>query len=341
MPNDFSGLKFLVIQTAFIGDVILATELVEKLHSSFPDTQIDMLVRSGNESLLQNNPNIKQIITWNKKQNKVSNLFKIIVSVKREKYDAVINTHRFFSSGLITTFSSAKEKIGFKKNPLSIFFSKRTEHSLKGIHEIERNQKLIAHLTDEKPSMPRMYPSAADDEATLKFKTDAQGNRIKYICMAPASVWFTKQFPKEKWIEFIKLIPEDITVYLLGAASDFDLCERVKQQTIHNTRQTTNLAGKLSLLQTASLMRDAQMNYSNDSAPLHIASAMNAPVTAIFCSTVPQFGFGPLSEKSFVTEIKYKLYCRPCGLHGYRECPEGHFKCALEIDVNDLPRTLA
>jgi heptosyltransferase-2 len=237
---------------------------------------------------------------------------------------------------LITALSGAKEKIGFSKNPLSVFFSKRVEHSLNRVHEIERNQMLIAHLTDEKPSMPRLYPSSVDDEATSKFKTDAQGKRIKYVCIAPASVWFTKQFPKEKWIEFIKLIPEDTPVYLLGAASDIELCEHIKRQTSNVKRETVNLAGKLSFLQTASLMRDALMNYSNDSAPLHIASAVNAPVTAIFCSTVPGFGFGPLSEKYFVIETKVKLDCRPCGLHGYRECPKGHFKCALTIDVNEL-----
>jgi lipopolysaccharide heptosyltransferase II len=334
-------LKFLVIQTAFIGDVILATSLVEKLHSHFPDAQIDMLVRGGNESLLENNPHVRQVIIWNKKQDKISNLFKIISAVRKENYDAVINAHRFFSSGLITIFSGAKEKIGFRKNPLSIFFSKRVEHSLNGKHEIERNQKLIEHLTDTKPALPRLYPSAADDEATQSFKMDLQGNKIKYICIAPASVWFTKQFPKEKWVDFIKLVPEDIQVYLLGSVTDFDLCEDIQRQTSNVKRQTINLSGKLSFLQTASLMRDAWMNYTNDSAPLHIASAMNAPVTAVFCSTVPQFGFGPLSQKSFVGEIKYKLYCRPCGLHGYRKCPEGHFKCALEIDVNDLRATLA
>jgi len=338
-------LKFLVIQTAFIGDVILATALVEKLHAHFPGAQIDMLVRGGNESLLETNPKLRRVITWNKKQDKISNLLKIISQVRKENYDAVVNAHRFFSSGLITMFSGTKEKTGFRKNPLSIFFTRRVKHSLNGMHEVERNQKLIEHLTDSKPAPPRLYPSAADDDAAQKFKTDTQGNKLKYICIAPASVWFTKQFPKEKWIEFIKTIPGDVTIYLLGSSSDFDLCESINHQTSNLSRslgtQTVNLAGKLSFLQTASLMRNAQMNYTNDSAPLHIASAMNAPVTAVFCSTIPQFGFGPLSQKSFVTEIKYKLYCRPCGLHGYRKCPEGHFKCALEIDVNDLRATLA
>jgi heptosyltransferase-2 len=87
-------------------------------------------------------------------------------------------------------------------------------------------------------------------------------------------------------------------------------------------------------------MKDATMNYVNDSAPMHLASAMNAPVTAIFCSTVPAFGFGPLSNKSVVIESKEKLTCRPCGLHGYRACPQKHFKCATTIESDALLASL-
>jgi heptosyltransferase II len=86
-------------------------------------------------------------------------------------------------------------------------------------------------------------------------------------------------------------------------------------------------------LGTAALMEGAQMNYVNDSAPLHIATAMNAPVTAVFCSTIPAFGFGPLNPNGRIVELTEKLDCRPCGLHGYAACPKGHFKCALEISV--------
>jgi heptosyltransferase-2 len=103
----------------------------------------------------------------------------------------------------------------------------------------------------------------------------------------------------------------------------------------------TNLAGKLSLLASAALMQKAIMNYVNDSAPMHLASALNAPTCAIYCSTVPAFGFGPLAEKSYVVEINYPLHCRPCGLHGYRACPERHFKCAYDIEVNPLVEVLS
>ena len=75
------------------------------------------------------------------------------------------------------------------------------------------------------------------------------------------------------------------------------------------------------------------MNYVNDSAPLHIASAMNAPVTAYFCSTLPSFGFGPLSDNANVIQTKQTLECRPCGLHGKRKCPQQHFNCGHQIEV--------
>jgi heptosyltransferase-2 len=101
------------------------------------------------------------------------------------------------------------------------------------------------------------------------------------------------------------------------------------------------LAGKLNFLSSAALMEKAKMNYTNDSAPLHFASATDAPVTAIFCSTVPAFGFYPLSSKSFIAETDEKLPCRPCSLHGLKACPLGHFKCAYTIPTSKLLATLS
>ncbi len=147
--------------------------------------------------------------------------------------------------------------------------------------------------------------------------------------MAPASVWFTKQLPEEKWLEMIYKTHIDLTIYLLGGKSDSELCDRLIKKS--DNGKVVNLCGKLNLLESAALMSDAEMNYVNDSGPLHIASAMNAPVTAFFCSTVPAFGFGPLSERSFIIETTEKLECKPCGLHGYQQCPLGHFKCGTTI----------
>lgn len=321
--------KILIIQTAFIGDVILATALVEKLHAFCADAAIDFLVRKGNETLLLNNPKLHKVLVWDKKQNKIANLFKIIKEVRNEHYDLVINPHRFASSGLITALSGAAIKVGFTKNPLSFFYDKKFKHEIgNGMHEVQRNQLLIESFTDNQAAKPKLYPSGNDIKTTASLTEF--GN---YICIAPASVWFTKQLPVSKWLELIAAYNNSgIHIYLIGAPGDKHMCEALVSDSKYPLIQ--NLAGQLSFLQSAVVMQHAQMNYVNDSAPLHICSAMNAKVTAVFCSTVPTFGFGPLADGAIVLETKENLPCRPCGLHGFKACPQGHFKCALTIDLS-------
>jgi heptosyltransferase-2 len=318
--------KVLIIQTAFIGDVILATAVAEKVHSYFPDAQIDFVVRKGNESLLENHPFIKNVMVWDKKKHKIKNLFAIIKKVRSEKYDKLINLHRFASSGLICMLCNANETIGFDKNPLSFFFTKKYKHQIgNGTHETERNQLLIADFTDAKAAKPKLYPTASNYQNVVNYKTE------KYLCIAPTSVWFTKQFPKEKWNELIQQLPNELNIYLLGAPGDNVICNEIVNE--NKNKKIVNLAGQLSFLDSAALMCDARMNYVNDSAPMHIASAMNASTTAIYCSTIPAFGFGPLSDNATILQTAEALACRPCGLHGYKDCPKGHFKCALGIAV--------
>jgi len=325
-------MKILVIQTAFIGDVILATPVLEKLHKYYPEADVDLLVRKGNESLFKGHPFLHKVIVWDKKNRKLKNLLSLASEVRRSKYDIAINLHRFASSGFIMLFSGAKEKIGFDKNPFSFCYTRKIKHVIgNGKHEVERNIELIASFTDAERQLPRLYPQPFD------FKNVKTYTSSPYICIAPSSVWFTKQFPPHKWIEFINKLDAKYSICLLGAANDSGLCQEIVEAT---GNRAINLAGKLSFLETAALMKGAIMNYVNDSAPMHIASAMDAPVTAVFCSTVPAFGFGPLSSKSFIVETSAELDCRPCGLHGYKACPKKHFKCAETIVADQLINTL-
>lgn len=321
--------KFLVIQTAFIGDAILASALLEKLHRYYPEAQTDFVLRKGNEGLFKNHPFLNEVIIWDKKEGKFRNLFRVVKKLRKTKYDYLINLQRFASSGIISCFAKAETKIGFDKNPLSFCYDVKIDHHIgNGMHEIERNQKTIESITDSNAAKPSLYPTSQDVDfiADLLKKHDVSNQ--KYYCLAPASVWFTKQFPEEKWVELIHKLDMN-PVFLLGAPGDNELCERINKKA---GNKCFNLAGKLSLLQSAELMKNATMNYVNDSAPMHLASAMNASVTAIFCSTVPEFGFGPLSDNSRIVQTSEKLSCRPCGLHGFKSCPEGHFKCGNGIN---------
>lgn len=321
--------RILIIQTAFLGDVILATPVISELKRIYPNAEIDVLVKKGNESLLRNNPHINYLVTFDKGGGKFMAIRSLIRQFRARNYDLVINLHRFGSSGLMAVLSGSKKKYGFKKNPFSFLYTKKFEHSIDhGLHEVERNLSIIKEFGAVDKKRPELFPTKEQFKAIEKFVDKT------FFCFAPASVWFTKQMPKEKWIQLIQQKSSEGTIYLLGGKEDLELCEEIIQgAAISNA---VNLAGKLNLLESAALISKAKRNYVNDSGPLHIASAMNAPVTAFFCSTIPNFGFGPLSDDSFVAETRINLDCRPCGLHGHKECPKGHFDCGKTIDLTNL-----
>ncbi|UCG28283.1 MAG: glycosyltransferase family 9 protein, partial [Bacteroidales bacterium] len=212
------------------------------------------------------------------------------------------------------------------------FFTQKVFHSISNkdnpVHETERNLMLVRDITDSLMTRPKLYPAQKDYS---KVKTVSE-----YICIAPASIWYTKQFPAGKWIELIERLDKKFMVFLIGSKEDRLLCREIREKTTRNNIKI--VAGDLSFLEAAALMSNATMSFVNDSAPLHLASAVNAPVTGIFCSTIPEFGFGPLSDISHVIETDEKLPCRPCGLHGKKRCPEKHFKCA-DINISRILST--
>lgn len=330
MPRQNQTQKFLIIQTAFIGDVVLSLPVAQILKSKFPESTISLLVRKGNENLLENHFAIDTIFTWDKGQGKYRSLYSIYKKLKKNHWDGIFNLHRFFSTGLLTSFLHADIKVGFDKNPFSRFFDHAVAHEIPFEvdghvqHETHRNLELLKPLNIHDFERPRLYPSQQDYHAVTRYKENT------YYVIAPSSVWFTKQWPQSKWIELIENIPTRITILLIGGSEDEQYCNEIAK---HFTN-CINVAGQLTFLQSAALIDDANLVLANDSAPLHFSSAMNTPTIAIYCSTTPEFGFYPLSDNSQIIEYEGDLYCRPCGLHGFKECPEGHFKCARDLTIS-------
>ncbi len=315
--------KILIIQTAFIGDTILATSVAEEMHHTFPDAKIFLLVKKGNEDLFLNHPYLK-IITHDKSK-KLSSLFQLIKKIRQEKFDIVINLHRYLSSTLLTILSRARYTSGFQ-SLLSNFYTYSTPHSFKdNLHEIQRYHELTKHFSkQEKIFLPKLY---------LQESLPEIFDNKKYVCLFPGSIWATKQLPPTKWIELIQKFSKDIEIYLCGSSQEINLCEYIKASSMREN--VHNIAGKYSLLKIAHIMKNALRVYVNDSAPLHIASSLNIPVTAFFCSTITNFGFYPLSDDKQVIEVK-NLECRPCGIHGYKKCPKLYFRCGLEINIEEV-----
>ena len=220
--------NILVIQTAFIGDAILASSVLEKLHSFYPQSKISLLVRKGNETLYQEHPFLHELLVWNKKEGKYKSLFRLLKKIRRSKFDTVINLHRYASSGFLTAFSRATYTAGYDKNPFSFLFNLKAKHIIgDGRHEIQRYNELIEDITDKSVAKPKLYPTFK------QFQKIEPYTLTSFVTMAPSSVWFTKQLPKDKWIELCDSISEDKTIYLLGAPKDKAVCEEIKSKIKH------------------------------------------------------------------------------------------------------------
>lgn len=335
--NDASSKTILIIQTAFIGDTILASHFARAVKDQYPHSKIHFFLRKGNESVIQGLPTIEKTWVWSKENGKTKNLIKLIMELRKIKFDMVFNLHRHFNSGLVTALMKSPMKVGFKQNPLSFFYTRKIHHQIpdpRGWHEVQRNLELIPGfkiVDNSKIYKPELPLQEKNFQKVSPFVNEP------YFVIAPASVWFTKAWSEEKFRELTTGLVQLGKVYFIGAPSDRELCDRIRK----DLPQTENLCGLLSLLDSAALMKNAKRVFVNDSAPLHLASCVNAKTTAIFCSTVPAFGYTPLADDSVVVDVGNSLSCRPCGLHGHKNCPLGHYKCSQDIEVKKVLATIS
>ncbi len=317
-------MKVLIIQTSFPGDTILASSLIESVHASIPNAQIHFLLRKGNESLFMNHPLLKKLWIWDKSK-KFKSALSLIRSFRKEKFDLIVNVQRFFMTGAITLLSGSKKSIGFDKNPLSNFFTKKIKHEFRiGLHETQRNFLLIQDFAGIFKK-PKLYPP------------DINIIDTSYIVLAPASVWYTIQWPEDYWIELGKLLQSKYKLVLLGGPADVELCARIEKGIGTNV---INTCGKFKLLESAGIIKKAKAIVCNDSAPAHLATAVNTPTVQIFCSTTTQFGFTADADKTIILQTEEKLECRPCNNHGLKACPLQHFKCAKSIQATRVEEAI-
>jgi len=323
--------KVLIIQTAFLGDAVLITSLLEKIRLESPSTSVHLLVRKGLEDIFKAYPHdhLAQVWTYDKR-NKLKSWWTLRNELTKEKFDQVFVAQRFFGMGLLSISIGAKKVVGFDKNPLSLFFDEKIKHEFgQGKHETERNTQLLASWLGSKVHKPFLNASHLNN-----FPVDLQAK--KYLSISPGSVWETKRFPVHKWIEFIRLLPLDQEIVLMGSSAEKHLSDEIEHAFMGSDRHISNACGRFNLQEAIAVYQQSQMSFVNDSGPLHICSAVNTPTVAIFCSTIPAFGFGPLAEQNKIIEVKEKLLCRPCGDHGKKSCPEIHFNCANSIDVHEM-----
>lgn len=316
--------KILIIQTAFIGDAILTTPIIRAMKSTFNEAEIDIIAIPETADVFLYNRNISNIITFNKRvmSKRLKSFFSIVMELRRKRYDLAVSIQSSMTSSLIMLLGGIKYRLGF---PHQKFLTHTIEHK-KGFHFRLRILRLMEALSREQfGGDTEMFWSSSEEEKVSEVLKSCESG--KHIILAPGSAQFTKQWPKNSFGLLAKMLEDDgFSLFFIGGKQDRELGEEI---ILSHGLSTKNLCGKFSILESAALIKRADLVISNDSAPLHIANAVNTPVVAIFGPTVKKFGFYPYREKDKVIEIE--LDCRPCGKHGGDNCPLKHFNCMNKI----------
>ncbi len=318
----------LVIQTSFLGDVILTTPLIAELAKRGP---VDVLATPRGSSALANNPDIRSVIPYDKRNTygSAQGLWQTLKQIRSGRaYEAAYLAQGSFRSGLIAMMTGAKDRIGFASSTGRLLYTKQVAYR-PDRHHAERLWSLAMSDCADPPTRdqirPRLYPS--DEERHRVDSLLRQSGNIEepFVALAPGSAWGTKRWPY--YVELAKRLADDFRIAIIGSKADSE----VASQIIDALRPAAviNGVGTLPLLASAELIGRAQAIVTNDSAPQHLASAMGTPTLTIFGPTVPEFGFGPLAERK--TVAGNNLSCRPCDRHGPQRCPLGHWRCMREL----------
>ncbi len=320
----------LVIHTAFIGDVVLVTPLIVDLKRLYPDASIDVMVTLRARPILDCDPHVDGVIVFDKrgKDAGLRGFMRMASRVRREGYDWVVSPHRSLRSALLAWWSRAPIRIGFDTSAGRFLFNKVVAYR-SDLHEIDRNRLLLStweEVTD--PASLCVHVCESDrQQVDSVLKTTSFQHGLKTVALAPGSVWQTKRWPLNYFQALVGLLVDDpLNIILLGGTEDRELTDQIAHLW---PERVINLAGGLSLRESAEVIRRSTTLVTNDSAPMHLGAAVKTPVIALFGPTVPSIGFAPQGDQHII--IEKQLDCRPCSRHGGPRCPLKHHNCMRDL----------
>jgi heptosyltransferase-2 len=332
----------LVIQTSFLGDVVLTTPLLAELALRGP---VDIVVTPAAAPLLANHPAVRDVIVFDKRGSD-GGLFGLWRFARRLR-TRVDGTPRTISaaylaqgslrSAALALIAGIRERVGFDTSAGSFLYTRRIRY-LKQLHHAERLWRLAAGddaIAVPETVWPTLFPGDAERAIVDALLKNVPRDGASYLALAPGSIWGTKRWPYYPALA-ARLAPL-YRLIVIGGPDDHELAEQIAQAA--GPERVINATGKLSLLASAELIRRCAGLVTNDSAPQHLASAVCTPTLTIFGPTIPGFGFGPLAPLH-ATVGNENLSCRPCDAHGPKKCPLGHWKCMREVEVGRVASEL-
>jgi heptosyltransferase-2 len=341
----------LVVQTSFLGDVVLTTPLIAELAKR---GDVDVLTTRPGAEILFNNPAIRDTIVYDKRgaDRGLSGFARIVRLVRNSalhdgvataptraskrstnRYDVAYMAQGSLRSAALSLAAGVPHRVGFDTSAGRALYTERVRYQ-PDQHHAERLLSLAfsdcADPLGAEQLRPRLYPGEDERRVVDKLLAGA-GIGEPFVALAPGSAWGTKRWPF--YPELAALIAERFPVVVVGGNGEIESGDNIVAQLASG--RGVNAAGRLSLLASAEVIGRAAALVGNDSAPQHLASAMATRTVTIYGPTVPAFGFGPLTPRSETAGVS-GLACRPCDRHGPARCPLGHWRCMRELSSRQV-----
>lgn len=323
--------KALVIQTAFLGDAILTLPMIQYFKENNKHVELDVVCIPSTKEVFEKSLHVSEVFVIDKKgkEKNIFSLFRFAKKLVREHYDLVISPHRSMRSSLLSFLVKPKDSVSFDKSAGSFLYKRKIKYN-HNEHEVLRNLRLVNFNESNWKLFPSLNYSDGEKQNVNDFLTSYLDKDGLVCAVAPGSVWETKKMPQYLFTKLIEeLRKRNCLVVLIGGKDDSKLCEEISSKFDENV---ISVAGKFNVSETSFLLTKCKFLVTNDSAPTHIGMSANIPVFTVYCSTVPEFGFFPYSEKSLTFGVT-DLDCKPCGIHGHKKCPIGTFECGHKINL--------
>lgn len=337
--------KILVIQTAFLGDLLLGTVLFQRLRVLFPDGEITLVCRKGlGQFILQ----LGLVDRYFEVEKGRGQSYKSIAdTLHADSFDFLLCAHQSFRSALFSRAIRSSEKISFQKWWNFLFFNQRIKWD-QSLPEALRQLSLLQNFDSETANKLKHYISEKErvpqwayiQNLNLKLKNqnerDSFKNIQKSIAIFPGSVWETKKWTEQGFKEVAQhFLDQGFKVIFLGSKDEVEICQRIQNQLQFKQDQLVDKSGQLSLLESFEMLSSVNAVITNDSGGQHMASLFQIPTVTIFGPTVTRFGYQAWNPNSLVVE-NTKVNCRPCGSHGHRVCPIGTHECMKTISSRSV-----
>ena len=293
----------LVVQTSFLGDVVLTTPLLTALRRRIAPRRLAVLVRPEAVPLVHGHPDVDEVLV-------------------DDKRGADRGLGGLLRTAIVLAAARIPRRIGFRESRGAWLFHERVPRDRRR-HDVERNLALVAPFGAMPDGVPALHvPVAAEAAARAAALLPPGGGPL--VGLAPGSVWRTKRWTAAGFAAVAaRLAAEGARCVVLGAPDEAALAEEVRAR---SGDRAVVLAGRTDIATLVAVIDRLALLVANDSAPMHVACARGVPVVAVFCATTPALGYGPYGARAAVVEAD--LACRPCARHGGPRCPRGTEDCA-------------